>query len=69
MGWASGSELMNGVIGALNETKLDAKERQVFYKKVIAAFEDRDWDTQDECLGSDSAFDAAMRELQRDWYT
>lgn len=36
--------------------------------KVIAAFVDSDWDTQDECLGRDEAYDAAMRELHPHWF-
>jgi len=59
MGWSSGSELFGGIIEALKPTIPDAAMRQTVYEKLIPLFEDQDWDTQDECLGTDPAFDKA----------
>jgi len=67
MGWGSGSSLMGAVIQALDEECKDATARQKIYRMVINAFEDHDWDCQDECLGIDPAFDKALKGLHPDW--
>lgn len=64
MGWASGSELMGEVIGAVQTEVDDAKTRRKIYRRVIAAFESADCDTLYECEGSDPAFDAALKDSQ-----
>lgn len=51
MGWASGSSLFSQVIGAVQPRVKDDGERKEIYKKLINAFEESDWDTQDECTG------------------
>lgn len=59
MGWSSGSEIMNAVIEAVRD--IDGKERRKkIYRTVVSALEDNDWDTQDESLGLDQAFDELM---------
>lgn len=68
MGWASGTELMCRVIHTLQEHIPNVVDRQRAYCSLIDAFEDSDWDTQDDCLGMDDAFDAAMRELHPGWF-
>lgn len=67
MGWASGSSLFVEVISAAKKYIPNAHSTVDFYKKVITAFEYHDWDTQDECLGEDKAFDQAIKELHPDW--
>lgn len=67
MGWASGSGLFDQIISALNDTNLNHKERKEVYKAIIPAFEDFDWDTQDECMGADEAFDEAIYELHPEY--
>ncbi len=61
MGWASGSELMDSVIKAAKVAIPTLATRKKFYTKVIDAFQDRDWDTEEECMGADPAFDAALK--------
>lgn len=60
MGWASGSELFGSLIRTMRKHVPDAKVRTKVYKAMIKAFEDADWDTQDECEGMDPAFDKAL---------
>lgn len=67
MGWCSGSTLFGKIIEAAIEEIPDDENRKRFYLKAIEAFEDEDWDTHDECLGEDDAFDAALKELHPDW--
>jgi hypothetical protein len=59
---------MSAVIVALNKSGVADRRRLAFYKEIIPVFEDQDWDTPDECEGEDPTFDAAMRELQPEWY-
>ena len=63
MGWASGSRLFSDVIAAIKPEVEDEEKRVGIYKKLIAAFEESDWDTQDECRGEDPAYDKALKEL------
>jgi hypothetical protein len=35
---------------------------------LIEIFEDEDWDTQDECMDVDEAYDEALRLLHPDWF-
>ena len=67
MGWASGSEVAQTIIETVQAEVEDPKARQRIYAGVIRALENHDWDTQDECLGEDAAFDAAMREAHPTW--
>lgn len=68
MGWSSGSRLFNDLISVLQSEIQDETKRKAIYTKLIQVFEERDWDTQDECLGEDPAYDAALMELHPDWY-
>lgn len=67
MGWSSGSELFSEIISAVKPVVPDDALRQKIYAAIIPSFEDQDWDTQDECLGEDPAYDAAIKELHPDW--
>jgi len=58
---------MSAVITATTKAIPDEEVRKEFYKEVINAFEDADWDTQDECMGEDDAFDTAINELHPGW--
>jgi hypothetical protein len=58
---------MGDIIESLKRHVPKEKTRIKIYKDIIGAMEDRDWDTQDECLGEDPACDKAMRELHPDW--
>lgn len=68
MGWASGSTLFSIVIDVIQEHVPDHDERVEIYTGLIEAFEESDWDTQDECMGEDPAYDEALKELHKDWY-
>lgn len=67
MGWAGGGRIMDPIIKALKNNIPDEKLREKIYKPIIDAFEDEDWDTQDECIGSDPAWDKALKKLHPDW--
>ena len=67
MGWASATTIVEEIISSAKKHIPDHGRRKEFYKDVITAFEDHDWDTQDECLGSDKSFDSAIKELHPDW--
>jgi hypothetical protein len=68
MGWCSGSQLFSDVIDVISQNVPDEEDRVVIYKGLISAFEEFDWDTQDECVGEDSAYDSALKELHPEWY-
>lgn len=68
MGWASGSGLFGEIIDAVKPVVKAKKARVKLYKKLISAFEDHDWDSQQECEGEDPAYDQALRELHPDWF-
>jgi hypothetical protein len=68
MGWARGSKLFSEVISAVRAHAPDEGVRKALYIKLIDAFEDFDWDTQDECVGEDPAYDEALKELHPEWY-
>jgi heterodisulfide reductase subunit B len=67
MGWASGSDLFDSVIQSAMRYIPDKEFRKAFYKELIEAFEDADWDTESECCGVDGAFDEALQELHSEW--
>lgn len=68
MGWASGSRLMGDCIKAIQMRVPDGAMRRAIYHEMIGAFEDHDWDTQDECMGVDPCFDQAMHDRHPDWF-
>ena len=57
MGWASGSEVMNGVIETDQKNVSERKVRRSIYRDVIDVLKKQDWDTMDESLGIDPAYD------------
>ncbi len=63
MGWASGSRLFGAVIEAIQPEITDEEKRKALYRKLIDAFRDEDWDTLDECVGEDPAYDAVYAEI------
>jgi len=68
MGWASGSQVMDGIIEVVQKEIKDPKVRFRLYKGIILALEEQDWDTENECEGTDDAYDKALKELHPDWY-
>ena len=67
MGWASGSIVMEKIVSFASKYVPDETARQSFYTEMISALEDQDWDCQDEFLGQDDAYDAAIKELHPEW--
>ncbi|MFP5446681.1 MAG: hypothetical protein ACLGIY_24435 [Betaproteobacteria bacterium] len=63
MGWSSASSIMDAVIESVSANVSDEAARQAIYEPIIEVLLDGDWDTEDECLGQDAAFDAALREV------
>lgn len=57
MGWASGSELARPIIQAVKDNVTDNEARRRIYVALLNAFRDADWDTIDEAMGIDHAFD------------
>jgi len=66
MGWASGSIVMEEIIEVVQAEIKDPEVRLRLYKGIIVALEGQDWDTQDECEGTDDAYDKALHELHSD---
>ena len=67
MGWSSGTELMGSIIDLARKHIKSDKDRKAFFVGCIDAFEDADWDCQDECIGDDAMFDEALKQLHPDW--
>lgn len=63
MGWARGSDLFDEVIDVIQPAVKKVEKRKKMYRKLISAFEEADWDTMDECLGRDPAYDAVYEEM------
>lgn len=63
MGWASGSEIFNKLVVSAKRNIKDEAARERFYRDAIKAFEDSDWDTQDEVRGIDAVLDKVLDEL------
>jgi hypothetical protein len=67
MGWGSGSEMMSDIIYDMKKKVKDKETRKIIYKILIESFENNDWDTQEECMGSDKAFDEVLKDLHATW--
>lgn len=68
MGWASASGIMSDIISAIKPVLPDKETRKKVYLPIIQSFEDSDWDTQDECMGEDEAYDEVIKELHPTWF-
>ena len=67
MGWASGTEVADIIIETVKAEVKDDATRKRIYIGMIRALEHYDWDTQDECMGTDPMFDAALHQAHPDW--
>lgn len=63
MGWASGSNVMTRIIKVVKKEVPSKAKRKVLYMDIVDALRDQDWDTLDECLGEDQAYDDIYNEL------
>jgi hypothetical protein len=68
MGWSGGTDPMRRIIKVIKKNVPDKEARAIIYDEVIDAFEDQDWDTQDECLGIDKLFDKVLKERNPELY-
>jgi len=68
MGWGSGSALMDDVIRGLLEKKVPDESRKAFYEVLIPAMQDRDWDTEMDCLEVDPVYDKTLEGLHPTWF-
>lgn len=68
MGWAGASRIMIDVIEAVKPHVSDKDVRKIIYLPIIQSLEEGDWDTQDEPLGHDDAYDEAINELHPGWF-
>ena len=68
MGWSSGSGIFNKIIDGVKDVVPDEAARLRIYRPIVDAMCDADWDTLDECLDRDPAFDALYREIYPDDY-
>jgi hypothetical protein len=59
MGWSSAYRLMGQVIEAVKDHVPEGSKPGV-YKSLIAAFEDHDGDSLDDCRGVDPKYDEAI---------
>jgi hypothetical protein len=54
---------MSGIIGASIKHVPDEQTRTLLYRDIIDVLRAKDWDTMDECLGEDIAYDAIYNEM------
>jgi hypothetical protein len=59
---------MSKVIAGVKPVVADKDDRKKIYRPIIEALEESDWDTQDECMGEDEAYDEAITELHPSWF-
>lgn len=68
MGWASGSSVAGPIIETVSKEIKDAETRKKVYRPLYEALTGADWDTVDECLGIDTAFDEVVKEYEPEWF-
>lgn len=61
MGWGGGTQLMELLIETFEATigAVPDGKAILFWERLIAAFENDDWDCQTECLGKNAQWDKA----------
>ncbi len=68
MGWASGSVIFSQIIKSVQKHVDDKEARKEIYRPIFHQFEADDWDTQDECMGKDEAYDELIKEIHPGWF-
>lgn len=68
MGWGSGSRLMDDVMVGLNQKGVADSVRETVYRVLIPAMQDRDWDTEMDCMGKDDVYDDTLKDLHPEWF-
>ena len=71
MGWSEGSEIFGTIIESIKLHVSDEKIRQAIYEPIIESFFSKDWDTDNECIDEDKAFEKALKKIKKklgyDW--
>lgn len=67
MGWAGGSYVMTDIIEGIRPEIPDVYQRERVYKPILEALEGADWDTVDEAMGIDPAFDRVVKAMHPNW--
>lgn len=67
MGWSGGTDIARAVIESVMPLVKSAKTRAAIYRPIIRELEINDWDTQDEALGIDPAWDVAFKKENPSW--
>ena len=62
MVWPGRTDLMKIIIQVIKQEYPNADLRKQMYKPIYEQLLNMDWDTQDECIGLDPAFDEVMKE-------
>lgn len=62
MSWKSGTRIFDGIIDALNEANVSDDVRKEIYENLWNVFEDADFDSWYDLLGSDPVFDELYKE-------
>ena len=62
MGWSDGSRAMLAAIEAIRPVVSDEDTRVEMYRTIFEELRDMDWDTTDEALGEDPAYDRLHEE-------
>lgn len=68
MGWNTGSEIFDIIIKAVQKHVPDKEIRKEIYKPIYESFCWQDWDTQNEVLGIDPAYDELHHEMEPEYY-
>lgn len=66
MGWSRGSELFGRIAEVIEAVVTNEVDRREIYSEMIAAFEEFDCDTLDECIDIDHVLDDLLKELSDD---
>lgn len=59
---------MRDVIEGLRKEKVPDDTRETLYRVLIPAMQDRDWDTETECMDDDEVYDKVLRSLHPEWF-
>ena len=65
MGWNEGSEIFGTIIEIMKVHVPEEKTRQAIYEPIIESFFTKDWDTEDECILLDTAYDEALKKVKK----
>lgn len=69
MGWCSGTQVFDGVLGPVLKSKMSKKDKKTVIKVLIETLEEQDWDCQsDSAFYEDDLVEAEFRRIHPEWY-